>query len=77
MQLIPTVPTVPQREGEVLIVPVQEGVSLRLTLHEALLFNRRVGEAVLDLLASSQRAPLPACATIHQFPVRSAAIGGG
>lgn len=77
MQLIPTVPTIPQRDGDVLLVPVQEGVSLRLTLHEALLFNKRLGDALADMVASSRGARLPACATIYQFPERSAAIGRG
>ncbi|MBY6015126.1 hypothetical protein KUV75_09470 [Qipengyuania gaetbuli] len=71
MQIIPTLKPIANMHGEDIIVPIQEDVSICLTLHEATALFMSVSHLVREALEASRYIE-PTEAQIIAFPTRTA-----
>ena len=71
MQIIPTIKPVAKMQGEDIVIPVQEDVAIRLTLHEAMALAQSVMGQARDAIQASRYIE-PTEAQIIAFPVHAA-----
>ncbi len=68
MQLVPTVPTAAKFNGERILIDIQEGTQLSVTVHEALKLAREIQREAVEAMDAARQAE-PADCEVIAFPI--------